>query len=102
MTGYKDVFDPETMEVRLCSEMCGTCIFRPGNQMHLQRGRVAQMARDSRAKEGHIVCHTTLDTDEPAICRGYADKADHGRSFALRLGHALKTIREIDPPAKEH
>jgi hypothetical protein len=102
MTGHKDVFDEKTMEVRLCADLCNTCIFRPGNLMHLDRGRVAQMARDSRAKEGHIVCHSTLGTEQPAICRGYADKADHGRSLALRLGRAMRTIREITPPAKEH
>jgi hypothetical protein len=85
-------------EVRLCARLCDTCIFRPGNLMHLEPGRLTQMTRDARADEGHIVCHDTLDTDAPAICRGYADKADRGRSLALRFGRALGWIKEIDPP----
>lgn len=88
-------------EIRLCSRMCDTCIFRPGNLMHLPRGRVAEMARSARRDEGQIVCHATLDTDAPAICRGYADKADHGRSLALRIGRLLGWIKEIRPPGKE-
>lgn len=88
----------EAGEVRLCARLCDTCVFRPGNLMRLEHGRVAQMARDARAEQGHIVCHETLDTDAPAICRGYADKADRGRSMALRLGRALGWIKEIMPP----
>jgi hypothetical protein len=88
-------------EIRLCSRMCDTCIFRPGNLMMLEPGRRAQMIRDARADEGHIVCHKTLDTEAPAICRGYADKADRGRSLALRLGRILGWLREVDPPTKE-
>lgn len=94
-----DVAGPDGM--RLCAHMCDTCIFRPGNLMHLEPGRVAQMVKDAHRDEGHIVCHSTLDTDAPAICRGYADKADRGRSLALRIGRALGWIREIRPPGKE-
>lgn len=99
--GPQPVGDAHAHEVRLCSRMCDTCIFRPGNPMHLMPGRVAQMVKDARAGEGHIPCHDTLGTDAPAICRGYADKADHGRSLLLRLGRALGWIKEIDPPNKE-
>ena len=88
-------------EIRLCVHMCDTCIFRPGNLMMLEPGRRAQMIRDARAAEGHIVCHATLDTEAPAICRGYADKADRGRSLALRIGRALGWIKEVNPPTKE-
>jgi len=88
-------------EIRLCSRMCDTCIFRPGNPMHLDPGRVAGMVQSARADEGHIVCHTTLDTDSPAICRGYADGPDAGRSLALRIGRVLGWIKEVHPPTKE-
>lgn len=95
-----DVAEPG--EVRLCAHMCDTCIFRPGNLMHLSPGRVADMVKKARADEGHIVCHATLDTEAPAICRGYADKADQGRGLALRLGRILGWLREITPPRKDH
>jgi hypothetical protein len=94
-----DVAEPG--EIRLCARMCGTCIFRPGNLMHLAPGRVADMVKSARADEGHITCHKTLDTDAPAICRGYADGPDQGRSLALRIGRIAGWLREVEPPDKE-
>lgn len=96
-----DVGDPATLEVRLCSRMCDTCVFRPGNLMNLRPGRLASWVKELHRDQGHIVCHKTLDTQAPAICRGYADKADQGRSFALRVGRAMGWIKEIEPPGKE-
>ncbi|GAA2658759.1 hypothetical protein [Streptomyces vastus] len=95
---YADVADPLTGTVRVCAEMCTTCIFRPGNPMHLQEGRVTAMVAEARAREGHITCHSTLGTNSPAICRGYADGPDQGRSLALRLARALGTLHEVTPP----
>lgn len=89
-------------EIRLCARMCDTCIFRPGNLMYLEPGRVTQMVNDARAAEGHIVCHKTLDTEAPAICRGYADGPDTGRSIALRLARIIPGwIKEIEPPKED-
>jgi len=94
----KDVCDPATGIVRLCASQCSTCIFRPGNPMALEPGALKDLIGKARRNQGHIVCHATLDTDDPAICRGYADHADHGRSLALRLATALGTVRHITPP----
>lgn len=95
---YADVADPATGTVRLCARRCDTCIFHPGNLMYLQPGRVADMVTRARRAEGHVVCHKTLGTDAPAVCRGFADGPDQGRSFALRLARALGTLTEISPP----
>ncbi|MEU6142382.1 hypothetical protein ABZ848_18665 [Streptomyces sp. NPDC047081] len=95
---YDEVADPFTGTVRLCARRCGTCIFRPGNLMDLQPGRVTDMVTRASRAEGHIVCHATLGTATPAICRGFADGPDQGRSLALRLARALGTLREISPP----
>lgn len=92
------VADSATGAIRLCAEMCATCIFRPGNPMHLEPGRVADMVEETRRREGHIVCHDTLGTSQPAICRGYADGPDKGVSLALRLARALGTLKEVPPP----
>ena len=90
-------------EIRLCAHMCDTCIFRPGNLMHLSPGRVTRMVDDARAAEGHIVCHKTLDTDAPAICRGYADGPDMGGSLALRMVRIIPAwLKEIEPPKGDH
>ncbi|MFF4501601.1 hypothetical protein [Streptomyces sp. NPDC001401] len=94
---YDKVADPITGTVRLCARRCATCIFRPGNLMDLQPGRLADMVTRARRTEGHIVCHATLGTAAPAICRGFADGPDQGRSLALRLARALGTLREISP-----
>ncbi|MDX3130617.1 hypothetical protein PV367_12615 [Streptomyces europaeiscabiei] len=82
-----DVADPATWSVRICAGRCGTCIFRPGNLMRLEEGRVAEMI--AIAEEGHIVCHATLGTDAPAICAGFAaHRNGSAASLALRLARA--------------
>ncbi|MEU4166164.1 hypothetical protein AB0F46_04660 [Streptomyces sp. NPDC026665] len=94
-----DVADPATWSVRVCGHRCATCIFRPGNLMNLQPGRVAQMIKKAVADEGHIVCHKTLDTKTPAICAGFAAHP-RGRiaSLALRLAQAgVLRIVTADP-----
>ncbi|MDQ0602026.1 hypothetical protein QF037_006371 [Streptomyces canus] len=90
-----DVADPATWSVRICAGRCGTCIFRPGNLMRLEEGRVAEMIANAIAEEGHIVCHATLGTDSPAICAGFAaHRNGRAASLALRLARArvLRTV----------
>lgn len=100
---YAPVTDEATGEVRLLSERCSTCIFRPGNPFRATMpARVREMIQDAVANESHVTCHSTLPGSapavvEPAICRGFADTYGD-RSLALRLGSALGTIREIPPP----
>ncbi|MBK3624329.1 hypothetical protein JHN59_05635 [Streptomyces sp. MBT49] len=98
-----DVADPATWTVRVCTEKCTTCIFRPGNLMDLTPGRLAQMIRDAIANEGHIVCHSTLGTDASAICAGYAaHPRGRAASLALRLVRAgVLTIQPVTPAAKD-
>ncbi|MFJ3630774.1 hypothetical protein [Streptomyces sp. NPDC090112] len=83
------VADPETRTVRICRDRCPTCIFRPGNLMHLEPGRLAKLTAHAIASEGHIVCHDTLGTGAGAICAGYAAHPQGAeRSLALRLVRA--------------
>ncbi len=99
------VADPTTGEVRVLADLCTTCIYRPGNLMHLAPGRVRQLAAEALATNGHIVCHSTLPALAPpgtkgAICRGFANA--HGNAiFALRIGAAFGRIVEVPPPAKQ-
>jgi hypothetical protein len=66
-------FTPDC-QVRVLTEMCATCIFRPGNLMHLRRGRLATIVNDHQQADGNLICHSTLpyfgDGVEPALCRG--------------------------------
>ncbi|GLI03699.1 hypothetical protein [Phytohabitans aurantiacus] len=54
------VGDPVLGKSRLLSRQCATCIFKPGNLMHLQEGRLKDLVSETRATEGFIVCHSTL------------------------------------------
>lgn len=80
--------------LRVCTEMCSDCVFRPGNLMHLRAGRLAQMVRDSVAADSFIACHQTLGGDE-AVCRGFWDRHRQD-SFGCRLGAVLGVI-EVTP-----
>lgn len=93
--------DPLTGEIRICEDLCSTCIFRPGNLMNLEPGVVADLVRENIAAEGHITCHKTLDTDEGAMCAGYYRlPAAKARSMFLRLVRAgIGTLKFVRPPA---
>lgn len=76
--------------VHVCADKCPTCIFRPGNQMSLQPGRVAGMVRDCLADPdgaGNIPCHEHLNSGADAICRGFWDAHRGGLlQVAERIG----------------
>jgi hypothetical protein len=80
--------------VHVMADRCSTCVFRPGNLMQLQPGRLRQMIRDGRAGDGGgIICHKTLaiwdpDGDGEAICRGFFDRFPTSpMQIAERLGY---------------
>lgn len=80
--------------VHVHRRMCETCIFRPGNLMHLADGVVEEMVAEATRRDGSIPCHETLD-DAPAVCRGFY--AQHAPP-TLQLAHALGIIVEVEPP----
>lgn len=55
------------------AERCPTCIFRPGNLMHLQSGRVKDMLDKTRRADSCIPCHESMEDDLQAVCRGQFD-----------------------------
>lgn len=81
--------------VRICAARCPTCIFRPGNRMHLNPGRVQQLVREATSGDaGSIVCHDTLDLPRQAICRGFWD-GYRERVQLLQLAERLSFVKEI-------
>lgn len=90
---------------RLLARKCETCIFQPGNKMHLEPGRVRAMVTKALQDGGYITCHATLPYGEhpdfgEAICRGFYDA--HGPSSNLiRIYGRLGGFDEVAPPAKE-
>lgn len=97
---YDDDWEPSEAQVyvggvvRVMDKLCPTCIFRPGNPMQLNEGRVEDMVAECLATDGTIVCHDTLDKDLQAICRGfYIRYAD--RNWLLRLANFLRIIERV-------
>lgn len=82
--------------VHVKAERCSDCVFRPGNLMRLNPGRLADLVEQNRERDTAFACHqTTFGHDEngEAICRGYFD------AFAkditpLRMAVALDMIEE--------
>lgn len=94
------VGDPVLGKSRLLSRQCATCIFKPGNLMHLQEGRLKDLVAQTCAAETYIVCHSTLPhhldpNTKPAICRGFADRYS---TQALQVIARLWGFVEVDPP----
>jgi hypothetical protein len=96
------VGDPATMRTRRLSRMCDTCIFRPGNLMHLNEGGLRDLVAQALRTQRYIVCHSTLprmapDGVKPAICRGFADRYT---TQTLEVIDTLFGFDDVDPPPK--
>lgn len=83
-------------KVHVMSEKCATCIFRPGNLMHLNAGRVKEMVDGSLADEAGITCHKTIhgQAEQEATCRGFYD-AYGMRVAAFQVASRLGLIEEV-------
>lgn len=79
--------------VRVKAERCSTCIFRPGNLMHLQPGRVREMVAKVKRDESCIPCHDTFDDEKQAVCRGQFDAAP---TAPLQIAERLGLIEWVD------
>lgn len=89
-------------KVHVLTEQCSTCVFRAGNLMHLQSGRLKDLVESNRSEDTALTCHQTLeygDYDVPgnAICRGYFD-AYGSEITPLRMAQALEMIELQEPP----
>lgn len=86
-------------KVHVMAEKCATCIFRPGNLMSLNDGRVRDMVAETVSNVGsNIPCHKTIygQREQEAVCRGWYDGyAD--RDFLFRLAKRMDIIEEVAP-----
>ncbi|MBM0274006.1 hypothetical protein JM949_00275 [Micromonospora sp. STR1s_6] len=101
--GDLSIGDPVLRKSRLLSRKCDTCIFRPGNLMHLSEGRLRDLVAEARRDEGFVICHETLPGYrrpgvKPAICRGFADRYS---TQTLQVIERLFGFLEVDPPEKD-
>ena len=96
------VGDPVTGKTRLLARQCATCIFRPGNPMHLSPGRLKSMVEQAVADGSYVICHDTLPygnhpETQPAICRGFVDRYT---TWRLQVIGRLFGFVEVEPPAE--
>jgi hypothetical protein len=72
-------------KVHVMEAKCSTCIYRPGNLMHLEPGRKDAMQADAIADEGVIPCHKTIHgaREQESVCRGFFDVAKHEGLLAV-------------------
>jgi len=90
---------------RLLTEQCSTCVFRPGNLMHLREGRLHDLVNENLRAGAALTCHQTLSYgDHPdfgeAVCRGFYD-AVGPRSQIVRIVERLGGYDEVPPPTKD-
>jgi hypothetical protein len=81
--------------VHLMKRMCPTCIFRPGNLMGLEPGRVEEMVLEASKNDSTIVCHATLidGRNENAACRGFFDRY---ATAPLQIAQRMGLITEVE------
>lgn len=76
--------------VRVLAEQCGTCVFFPGNRMHLRPGALADIVTTNRPT-GWLTCHKTLSIvaghGHAAVCCGW--------DRAYGLGTTLDELVEL-------
>lgn len=80
-------------KIHVCAAMCATCIFRPGNLMRLEPGRVRELVDGATANDTAIICHSTLEGDN-AVCRGFYDSH---KTTPLLVATAMGLIQEVTP-----
>lgn len=88
-------------KIHVAAEKCSTCIFRPGNPMHLTPGRLKDLSDSAISDDSVIVCHSTLpavtgDEQVEAVCRGF-DDAHGDKVTPLRLARAMDLIVHDEP-----
>lgn len=81
-------------ELHVQARKCDTCIYRPGNLMHLEEDRKDRMEAEAVAEGGVIPCHKTLGSGREAICRGYFDVVKHSGEGLLQVAERIGIVVE--------
>ncbi|MEV6523183.1 HAD domain-containing protein [Longispora sp. NPDC051575] len=94
------VGDPVTRKTRLLARKCDTCIYHPGNRMHLSQGRLKDITDEARAAESYVICHETTPEGrasraiQPAVCQGFFERFS---TNSLRIIGRLFGYLLVDP-----
>lgn len=93
-------------KLRVLSDQCTTCVFRAGNLMHLNPGRLRDLIRQNLDADAALVCHQTLTYGDhpefgPALCRGFFDGYGQQVNLVRIMGRLGGINDTIAPPTKE-
>lgn len=86
------VYDKAGLHVM--AEPCSTCIFKPGNLMRLDKGRVKDMTDSTDREDTNVVCHQTLGQPVGALCHGSVERRP---GQMVRIGERLNAIVKVQP-----
>jgi hypothetical protein len=95
-------YDPDTHNLRVLDAQCPTCIYLPGNLMHLNPGRLREMT-EGGLQEGcqGVICHETLPGREdgflPAVCGGFYLKYGP-RNNCIRVMERINGVEKVTLP----
>jgi hypothetical protein len=83
------------------SERCDTCIFRPGNLMDLNQGRLADIIESTDRGDTNVICHKSRsvsgDLRQDAWCKGSVDRR---AGQMIRIMDRLGGIPLLTPDGK--
>ena len=87
--------------VHVMRERCPTCVFRPGNKMGLDPGRLKGLIDDNREGDSALTCHETLYRAgvDNAICRGFFDLEP--KTLPLQLAERMDLVTFVEHPCPE-
>lgn len=94
---------------RVFSRECDTCVFRPGNRMRLEPGRLGDIIRTNLSRGTALICHQTTYEQHPEIgetvCRGWWDRFRHRTRSIILMGRLVRSMgldgdgfERVDPP----
>lgn len=92
-------------KVHIMSEKCSTCVFHPGNLMHLPPGRLKELTDHVQETGVPFSCHQTLPYagadhrehyEGAALCAG-AVETYGAESIPVRTAYALGAVEHVDP-----
>lgn len=109
-TGFPDPQPYRDGRIHVMAEKCSTCVFRPGNVMHLPPGRLKALTDHVQDTGVPFSCHQTLPYASAehaafyggaALCSGAVENYGDA-SPQIQLALALGVITYVDPaPAEE-
>jgi hypothetical protein len=84
------------------TDKCSTCIFRSGNKMELNEGRLRDLTEASLAQDTNVICHQSDglvgEWKATAWCAG---SVEHSPGQTVRVGLGLGIMSKVHPDDME-